>query len=70
VANHRARELLGEATAARLNDLVEETLKTPPLRTSMEMLAVAPVLSFPPDSVGEASYSQLSKAADFERAGS
>lgn len=67
-ANHRIRQLLGDETAARLNQLVEEALQTPPLRISIAMLAVAPVLSFPPDSLGEASYSQLSQAAGFDLA--
>jgi uncharacterized membrane protein YkvA (DUF1232 family) len=64
--NHRARQLLGEPTAARLDELVEETLRTPPLRTSTQMLAVAPVLSFSPNSVGESSYSHLSRTSSFE----
>jgi uncharacterized membrane protein YkvA (DUF1232 family) len=50
-ANYRVRQLLGDATAARLNALVEEALRSPPLRTSVEMLAVAPVLYFPTDSL-------------------
>ncbi len=64
--NHRARQLLGEETAARLDELVEETLSTPPLRTSVQMLAVAPVLSFSPDSVGDTSYRHLSRTSNFE----
>lgn len=64
--NHRVRELLGEPTATRLDELVEETLRSPPLRISVEMLAASPVLSFLPDSVGEASYGRLSRTSSFE----
>jgi uncharacterized membrane protein YkvA (DUF1232 family) len=64
--NHRARQLLGEPIATRLDELVEKTLCTPPLRDSAEMLAAAPVLSFPPDSVGEDSYRRLSQTSSFE----
>jgi hypothetical protein len=69
VVNRRARQLLGEPTATRLDELVERTLDAPPLRSSVEMLIDAPVLSFPPDSVGAQSYGLLSQAAGGELGG-